>query len=385
MRGDRFCYQNVDKGWRSMTHHVFVDDNGHPEVYWVITDFAGDNPNAYNWMSFSSEIEKRRARSPGGISNIAVLEDLLAAGTILDYWPESTPNSPFVQGRGMDCPNPDLISDSQCQGACYFLGYATAILYTANSHVSSQECHCARSCTLAANGPPVEYYMWKWFEGFYFDSNTNTVNILAVTDRDDLTVNMWIQVSDNCGNSAVGLVEFWVAPSLEAAAAQGRTCVEPNHNPGQYVTPFAFSSDDLITPQPPSNPSAAEDTCNSLAAEFLLTYEWAITYGHLDVVPMDDIDFCYCSGKGYIVRQDSPWWAMWDGFLDVANMHWRDVWLGPHTDASSSLDGSGSDRGVWRAAFDEHCSSTVIVDPATDPSSIFNMWSQGGQGLPSNF
>jgi len=70
---------------------------------------------------------------------------------------------------------------------------------------------------------------------------------------------MWVLYTDNCGNEGSGKVEFWIAPSLEAAAAQGRTCDEADRDPGNYILPFAFSSDDRISTENVFGTTFADD------------------------------------------------------------------------------------------------------------------------------
>lgn len=264
---DRFCYQSTTKSWRSLAHYTFSDGS----IYWTVTDFAPQNPSSYNWMSLDSEVAKRLGRDATATHD-SVLQALVGAGTILSYWKETTSFSPVQASKGVSCPNPDAVSFRQCQGACYYLGFATALHYSdagMNAELAGQ-CRCAQSCVPAAHFvAPRQYTLYKWFEGFYYDPTANTVRILAHTDQPDgISVNMWVSVQDHCGLVGTGLVEFWVAPSLDAAAAQGRTCVESTVDPGEYVSPFAFTSDDHIIPHQIAEADSGDGGC---AGTFFLT------------------------------------------------------------------------------------------------------------------
>jgi hypothetical protein len=167
----------------------------------------------------------------------------------MEFWQETSRQSPVSELRGVSCPDITIITNGQCQAACYYSNKPYALLYTENSFLKQGECWCASSCDEQIDtGVFIQYTMYKWFEGFFFNPDTNEVWILAYTNTDDLVINLWVEVEDDCGNSAVAKVEFWISPSLEEAAAKGRTCEQPDTDLGLYLHPFAFTSDNIIAP-----------------------------------------------------------------------------------------------------------------------------------------
>jgi hypothetical protein len=98
------------------------------------------------------------------------------------------------------------------------------------------------------NGRVGQYGAWHWMEGMFYNPNTNLVSILAYAPVEDLKILLWVTVEDDCGNSAMTSVEFWIAPSLEAAGAQGRQCDDPDFSPADLGDMGAFQSDDRLTP-----------------------------------------------------------------------------------------------------------------------------------------
>jgi len=226
---------------------------------------ADMNLNRYPWDSVENAVSRaiNTMRRRRGIELLQdgdetrLLDNLNTQGTITAWWPERDvgnpiPNMGSVHGTNIDllCPNPEAITSAQCQGSCYYQGYTHAYLYPLNDAFNPGKCFCGRDCLFeeiqqGRRGNTMT--VWKWQEGFFFDSNENEVWILASTFTDDLNIFMWVVYTDNCGNQGSGKVEFWIAPSLEAAAAQGRTCDEADRDPGGYILPFAFSSDDQIS------------------------------------------------------------------------------------------------------------------------------------------
>jgi hypothetical protein len=243
---DRFCYRSLGRQWRSISHHAFPEGN-----YWVITDFNPDNPTSYVWMDYTVEIEKLASR--GVVDAEDVLVRLARSGAIIAWWKEVA-NAPMISSTNgpnsfsIMCADISEISDAQCQGHCYYKGYPTAIQYKTTDRTYPGECFCATACESFGRSGTADYTLYKWFEGFFYDKATDKVWILGHTDIDDLNINLWVQYTDQCGNEGVDNVQFWIGPSLEAAAAQGRTCDETNEDIGDYLLPFAFTSDDVIDP-----------------------------------------------------------------------------------------------------------------------------------------
>jgi hypothetical protein len=219
---------------------------------WIVTDYAEENPRAYGWTTLAAEIKKLS----GPYSS--VLDSLEKRGIIIKWWNEDSSNSPV--NWFVECPDSAFVSLAQCQGACYFNEYPFAFLYddVATNYNNAGKCICGRDCLDVHNGQNA-VTISQWHEGFYYDANLGTVNILAATDVDDMHIYMWVSVSDSCGNSAIGKVEFWVAPSLEAAASQGRTCDEPDSNLGPYVSGSSFTSDNHVQTDAALNPPSPDD------------------------------------------------------------------------------------------------------------------------------
>jgi hypothetical protein len=249
-RDDRFCYRSTTRDYRSWMHWRF--NNG--KVFWLLTDFASENPNSYNWMNLDqriNELDVPRGRNTGGeedMGPVETLRQLRTQGFIKAWHREDTFRSPLDEFKGLQCTEEgrsDAPTQKQCQGACYYENYPLAFSFTSDSNQHPNECLCGKECTFSTPGPFFRYTVNQWFEGFFIDGTT--VNILAMTDYDELNVQMWVKVSDRCGNSAVTKVEFWVAPSLEAAAAQGRVCVDATVTPDSAAD-GAFSSDDPSSP-----------------------------------------------------------------------------------------------------------------------------------------
>jgi len=233
---DRFCFLHPTRPWLSITSYAFNDGS----VYWVITNFAAENPNAYVWNNFEGDLANQRRTNPNANPR-ELLESLRARGTIDRYWRETVEFSP-VDGPETDPMNLQGISchvtpgqlPSSCQAACYQKGFNTAWIYDEGSQFSN-ECHCGTNCqedsTMSwMKGNVGTYKLWHWQEGFYVTENGD-VYILAYTDTNDLKINMWIIVEDSCWNTATTLVEFWIAPSVESAASIGRQCDEPDYTP----------------------------------------------------------------------------------------------------------------------------------------------------------
>jgi len=260
-RNSRYSYQSTEKSWRSITHYSFSST----EVWWVVTDYAPQNPSSYAWISFPKEIQKQIDRYPKATPQI-IFGTLKTAGVIDAFWKEVEKHSPVANSWGngvqVGCTEPETITNMQCQGACYYLGYSTAVLYDASSLRSPSECFCGSQCTIdhSRRNDKVNglYTLYNWLEGFYYNPGLEEVYILAHTESSNLKIYMWVEVSDLCGNKGVGVVEFWIAPSLEDAAAGGRTCDESDVNPdiytGDFAT-FAFTSDDRIKPPRSISPS----------------------------------------------------------------------------------------------------------------------------------
>jgi len=253
---DRFTYQSKTRAWMSI-EHVRINE----EVWWVLTSFAATNPAAYAWVKVDVEITKQLQRRDGStLTPRQILQRLADMNTIVSAWPEKVNGSPipdeFSQTpmvgvrQSVTCPDVRIITNGQCQGACYYSGFGTATKYGDDDLMRSGQCWCGRDCMQVPNTGNRNriYSYWKWFEGFFFDSNTNEVWILAHTDTEELNIFLWVQYADQCGNSGVGKVEFWIAPSLESAAAQGRTCDEADADSGAYVTNFAFTSSEVVAP-----------------------------------------------------------------------------------------------------------------------------------------
>jgi len=255
---DRYTYQSTTRNWVSV-EHVRLNLATGDEVWWIICFFAQANPNAYAWISVEAEIAKVLRRNPDA-SATEIWQSLRSTNTIETAWKEVRRGSPEEIGGsspmigtqvGIDCPSNAQITDGQCQGACYYDGYGFSIQYSLLDRTRSAQCWCGTDCHtrsgLSLLGAVYTY--WKWYEGFFYDDSTKQVWILAYTDTDDLKINMWVQFADQCGNIGVGKVEFWVAPSLESAAAQGRTCDEADTDMiGYQGSIFSFSSDNVIAP-----------------------------------------------------------------------------------------------------------------------------------------
>jgi hypothetical protein len=236
----------MDRSWRSL------DSYSHENVnYWILTNYSPRNPSAYSWLTYEGEIKKGIDR---GTPFTQILEALVQSNTIEVYWMEENLNSPHVTqspSLKVDCDSLNDVSEGQCQGACYYKGYSTAILY-GTADLEGSSCQCARQCSLNPLPGVGRYFnVFKWFEGYYYDPEADYVYVLAIVDedQDDLYVNMWVTVSDPCGHSAITSVEFWIAPSLEDAAAQGRVCDHPDHFPSEeYDKHFAFTSGVVLVP-----------------------------------------------------------------------------------------------------------------------------------------
>jgi hypothetical protein len=271
-KDNRFSYVSTSQNWQSL---ISVNDilPSSTQRWWVITNFFHGNPASYGWLDIELEIIKRKER--GFNSMVKVLDDLRQSNIVSYFWKEQEVAGPARWERSpvlgwskllglqdgsiaVSCPNPTAVTIAQCQGACFYLGYPTAVSYghqDGNGLLKGQ-CRCAPSCTVGIESNFGQVFsIFKWFEGFYYMPQNNTVRVLAYTDQDDgININMWVQVSDECGNTALGLVEFWVAPSVDVAASQGRTCVLATatsnnlHDSDAVDAPFAFTSDDVVTP-----------------------------------------------------------------------------------------------------------------------------------------
>jgi len=211
------------------------------------------NPTAYSWNTLQRAIDIYLDKDLG---DEEILRTLVTRGTITAWWPEKTlgdpipdiQRPPYGEQIQVTCEDNSAVSKEQCEGACYYMGFTHAILYDADSRLYAGECSCGRGCSPNENGIVFQggYQVWKWHEGFFFNKDANEVWILAKTYSDDLNIYMWVAYVDDCGNQGTGKVEFWIAPSVEAAAAQGRNCDEADTDPQEYLQPFAFTSDDRI-------------------------------------------------------------------------------------------------------------------------------------------
>merc|ERR1719228_745337 len=267
---DRFIYRSELQQISSISHYRF-DATGH--LYWILSNFADMNPNAYKWLSLQSAIDIFR-----DLPEESALETLVQRGTVRAWWPENNLGDPIPgiergpQGLAIqvNCDDPGIITKEQCQGACYYQGYTHSILYGVESRIFKGECHCGRGCDGVENSVfSGTYDVWKWQEGFFYNDETFEVWILAKTFSDDLNIYMWVTYVDHCGNEGSGKVEFWIAPSVEAAAAQGRSCDEADTDPEGYILPFAFTSDDRITTENGDN-----STFNEVVDDQMSESDW---------------------------------------------------------------------------------------------------------------
>lgn len=205
--------------------HVVVEGSN----WWVVTDFASENPTSYTWIRMNRELEKAIARNPGRNAE-GILSTLRASGTVIEYWSEAIHNNPdFEKVTGIlevGCKDRIMTTSQQCQGNCYWKGYSIAIAYADDDDKTPGQCWCARDCHGFGPNNRRHYTLFKWFEGFFYDEGEQNVYILAYTAADDLVINIWVEYEDDCGNEGYGKVEIWIAPSVEAAAAQGRSCDE---------------------------------------------------------------------------------------------------------------------------------------------------------------
>jgi len=109
-----------------------------------------------------------------------------------------------------------------------------------NRHVCQciTETGCAPEMTPTDVSGTKELRVYHWYEGYYFNEAENSVYILGANWVNDATIHMWVKVKDSCGNEAIGNVDFWVADSLATAAAQGRSCDQPDiETVGAYKNP----------------------------------------------------------------------------------------------------------------------------------------------------
>jgi len=298
-RDDRYCFVSQTRPWRTMTH-IMLDN----AAYWVITNYAPENPSSYSWLTLENEVTKmkRRESAPDDILN-----GLKNRGTINDWWAEKKSNSPVDDAVSVTCPDITVITSGQCQAACYYSNKAYAVLYSAGSFQHQGECHCASRCDEGLELPDArqhEYTMFKWFEGFFFDRESNEVWILAYTDTADHTINLWVEVEDRCGNSATAKVEFWISPSLETAAAKGRACDHSDADIGMYSRPFAFTSDDKISPAEWTSPTPSStasgspscDPCTKIDGSFAHCIIWFLGScegAHQLAIACDESAFSY--------------------------------------------------------------------------------------------
>jgi len=235
MRNNRYCYEATGSSWRSITHTVFDD-----EVWWVVTDFASANPSAYSWITFEDEVIKAIRRAQARFSPTdatSILTFLRSRNTITHFWKESVKNSPASDVQGIICKDLNAVTPGQCQAACYYQSKQVAVSLTSDSRRRAGECLCADECNPAEGGKYFTFRLYRWFEGFFYNHEKSEVWILAHSDKENMVIDMWVEVADSCGNTATGKVEFWIAPSLEAAAAKGRTCDPPDSSPSVYVPP----------------------------------------------------------------------------------------------------------------------------------------------------
>jgi len=251
---NRFRYVSTSRDWQSLVSVIDIFDN--QQHWWIITNFFGGNPSSYGWLDIDAEIKKRIVV----FENMdAILADLKSSNIVSDYWFEQNSRSPEVEIIGANriqvtCPKKAAVTVTQCQGACYYLGFPNAIHYfnTQKNGFEGGQCRCGASCDVSQPsawtlGNARSFVIYKWVEGFYYMAEERIVRILALTDQEDgININMWVRVSDRCGNTALGLVEFWVAPSVDDAASQGRTCVLSTAS--SHSDAAAFTSDDVVTP-----------------------------------------------------------------------------------------------------------------------------------------
>jgi len=225
-------------------------------------------------------------------------------GTVSFWWAEDDLGSPIPGIMGLDgqrisisCEDPEAITSDQCKGSCYYQGYTHAKLHHDDDPFFTGECYCGRDCVFEEmRGARSTYTVWKWHEGFFYDASMNEVWILASTHTDDLNIFMWVGYTDNVGNEAWGQVEFWIAPSLEAAAAQGRTCDEADRDPQAYILPFAFSSDDRISTEHVLGSTFIEDV-DDLTREVI-----AHVFHHGEIIWMDGEPVVIGQGNSVLSR-----------------------------------------------------------------------------------
>jgi hypothetical protein len=339
-RDDRFCYRSTTRLYRSWMHWRFKNNM----VYWILTDFASENPSAYNWMDLDSKFNQLDSQ---GLGPQAIVDTLKGQGFILDHFPEQEFRNP-ITGDGRTACTPEGVAPAptqkQCQGACYYRDYPLAFRYEPDSVTNPGECICAKDCTFSNEGPLFKYTVTQWFEGFFLDGTK--VNILAMTDYDDLNIQMWVKVSDRCGNSAVAKVEFWVAPSLEAAAAQGRVCASATYTP-EGSTLGAFSSDDPTTP-----------TGN----QFLLWDDAQRIQSHADILNAvgssndegnNGVDQDILNGLGGDEGGDDESDDSWDDGVDEGgDDESDDSWWRPNSDGWPEFPPNGAPPGAWWPDFD---------------------------------